>query len=42
MRMVRVYNSNENVVFYGTMEEFDQFPLNDSDRVEIIKEGEWR
>lgn len=38
--MIRVYNSCENVVFYGTEEEFAQFPLNDSDRVELIKKGE--
>lgn len=39
MTKVRVYNSCENVVFYGTLDELDHFLLNDSDRIEVV-EGE--
>ena len=30
---VKVYNSSEKLVFEGTLEEFKNFPTNDSDRV---------
>lgn len=36
---IKVYNSRENLVFSGSQEEFDQFPLNDSDRI-VIEKGE--
>ena len=34
---VQVYNSNEKLVFEGSMEQFSKFQRNDSDRVLFIK-----
>lgn len=35
---IKVYNSSEKLVFFGTPEEFKKFAKNDSDRIEIVNE----
>lgn len=35
---IKVYNSGEKLVFFGTLEEFKKFTKNDSDRIEIIND----
>lgn len=35
MTTVKVYNSSEMLVFHGTLDELQQLPLNDSDRIVI-------
>lgn len=35
---VKVYNSSEKLVFFGTLEQLKKFIKNDSDRIEIVNE----